>query len=623
MRSSTGKSKPGSMAVNPRWRSCCAARPFPTGPEARLDLIYNEIVVREELGDVPSLEEYACRYPDLQEDLKLHFEVHRALNANLFLETARAHEGETDAGGEAIIEDGASPELPDYEILGELGRGGMGVVYKARHLRLKRLVALKMFRPGGQPSARELERFRAEAEAIARLQHPNIVQIFEVGQVNGLPFLALELAETGTLRQKLEQMPMTPRAAAALIETLARALQHAHDRHIVHRDLKPANVLFARDGTPKITDFGLAKSLVDDADSPRDASRSGEPIGTPRYMAPEQVAGLPDQIGPATDVYGLGTTLYECMTNQVPFLSTSVMETMERIRHEDPSSPRRFQPAIPRDLETICLHCLHKLPGKRYASTRALAEDLRHFLNGEPIRARRTPHWERAKKWCFRHPARASVIAMAVLWAVTGLMLFFVREHRLAGVRQEVIDLVAQGKVLAERRQDHEAKILFQSAIAKAQSEPALRDLELMVAGWLDHSQRGVEQQRWKQRTPPPPYDERRDEAFLQSILIDPRQKESLASAREAIQACAGVRDQSRGKGATAPFGCEHATSCRRSRQCSRGAGTKRRHFLEAVAQQTRRLPRTPGKERGSRPGTFAGRAVSSGRNVGACVSRD
>jgi len=264
-------------------------------------------------------------------------------------------------------------DLADYEILSVLGQGGMGIVYKARHRRLKRLVALKMFQPGRFPSERELARFRTEAETVARLQHPNIVQIFEVGQANGLPFLALELAENGTLAQKLQNLPFAPRAAAELVEILARAIQHAHEQHIIHRDLKPANVLFARDGTAKITDFGLAKVLEHDLDG-RDATRSGEPIGTPRYMAPEQAAGQGDQIGPATDVYALGTLLYEALTGQVPFVSASVVETMQKIRQDEPLPPRRLQPSIPRDLETICLNCLHKAPQRRYASALALGE---------------------------------------------------------------------------------------------------------------------------------------------------------------------------------------------------------------------------------------------------------
>ena len=258
-------------------------------PDAQLDLIYNEIVLREELGEHPPADEYVRRYPHLRKDLELHFEVHRALGDAVLTETPRLQGMVTvpDAGPAAHA--GLS-QPPGYELIELLGRGGMGVVYKARHRGLRRHVALKMFEPGRVVLPREVVRFRTEAEAIARLQHPNIVQIFEIGEWNGLPFLALELAERGTLAQRLQKLPFTPRAAAELAETLARAVHHAHTHQIVHRDLKPANVLFAADGSVKLTDFGLAKVLEADEDAARDATRTGDPIGTPRYMAPRAIA---------------------------------------------------------------------------------------------------------------------------------------------------------------------------------------------------------------------------------------------------------------------------------------------------------------------------------------------
>ena len=500
-----------------------------------LDLIYNEIVVREELGETPLLEEYLRRYPQLQDDLKLHFEVHRAVHDKLLLDTRHVQTSDSLPEIDEFVEVG--PTFTDYEIIGELGRGGMGVVYKARQRRLKRLVALKMFQPGRTPTPRELARFRAEAEAIARLQHPNIVQIFEVGQEHGKPLLALELAENGTLAQKLQELPFTPHAAAELIETLARAIQHAHERQIVHRDLKPANVLFARDGTPKVTDFGLAKLL--EADPERDATRTGEPVGTPRYMAPEQAAGRPEQIGPATDVYALGTMLYECMTGQVPFVSASVVETIDKIRHDDPVPPRRFQRSIPRDLETICLNCLHKEPGRRYASAQSLAEDLRHFLHGEPIRARRTPAWERAWMWCRRRPAVATLLAATFVMILGMLMLIPLRryqeQHRIAAVRAEVAALVQSGRDALAVGDGRNAKVQFEIALAKVQKEPALQDHVLGLRGWLDHAHRATEQQRWTQRKQPPLFDERRDDAFLQSMLANVQRPDSVRGARQAI----------------------------------------------------------------------------------------
>jgi eukaryotic-like serine/threonine-protein kinase len=509
--------------------------------ETLLDLIYNEIVVREELGEQPSAKEYSQRYPHLQEEIELHFEVHRAVHDDLLVDTARAQPVESVPDLE-IQAPASKPELPDYEMVGWLGQGGMGVVYQARHRGLRRHVALKMFQPGRLPSPREVLRFRTEAEAIARLQHPNIVQIFEVGECGGLPFLALELAEQGTLAQKLQQLPFTPRAAAELVETLARAVHHAHEHHIVHRDLKPANVLFTRDGTPKITDFGLAKILqADDPETRRDMTCSGEPIGTPRYMAPEQASGRQEHVGPATDVYALGTLLYECLTGQVPFVAASVLETLVKIRGHEPLPPRRLQPSIPRDLETICMGCLHKEPGRRYGSARALADDLRRFLQGEPIRARPTPAWECAWKWCRRHPARAGLVALGALLVGTGLAVAIVGHHvenrRLAGLREEVTTLMKEGREALVRGEVDHGQARIRAAWIKVQAEPALQDHLTGVVGWLLHAQRAADQRAGKLRIPPREYDELRDQAMLQSLLLDPLAPRAVPAARQAIQA--------------------------------------------------------------------------------------
>ena len=509
-------------------------------PEAQLDLIYNEIVLREERGEHPRAEEYLPRYPHLRNDLELHFEVHRALGDAVLTETPRLQCTETLPDGAAAAR-GGLPQPPGYELVELLGRGGMGVVYKARHHGLRRHVALKMFEPGRTVFPREIVRFRTEAEAIARLQHPNIVQIFEIGEWNGLPFLALELADRGTLAQRLQKLPFTPRAAAELAETLARAVQHAHSHHIVHRDLKPANVLFAADGSVKLTDFGLAKVLQADEDSARDATRTGEPIGTPRYMAPEQAAGRHDAIGPATDVYALGTLLYECLTGQVPFVSASVVETLDQIRSAEPLSPRRLQPSVPRDLETICLNCLHKEPARRYPSAQALADDLRRFLNGEPIAARPTPTWERAWKWCRRRPTRAALVAVAGLLLTTSAAAAGIwnrmERDRIAGERERVEALVKEGQDALVRGDEAVALDRFRTAWVLIQGEPALRDYQLGVAGLLDHARRADNRQRWKYRTPPPEYPERRDAAMLQSLLLDPLQREPVRAARDAVAA--------------------------------------------------------------------------------------
>jgi eukaryotic-like serine/threonine-protein kinase len=509
--------------------------------EALLDLVYNEIVVREELGEQPSLQEYIERYPHLREDLELHFEVHRAMHDELLVQTARAQDSESLLDVDMPnLELG--PKIAEYEIIGHIGQGGMGVVYKARHQRLRRCVALKMFHPGRIPSPRELTRFQTEAETIARLQHPNIVQIFEVGQANGLPYLTLELAEQGTLAQKLQRLPLAPRAAAELIETLARAVQHAHEHHIIHRDLKPGNVLFALDGTPKISDFGLAKVLEGADDWPRDATQSGEPIGTPRYMAPEQAAGQPQRIGPATDVYGLGTLFYECLTGQVPFVASNVIETLDKIRNLEPVSPRRLLRSVPRDLATIALRCLQKEPSRRYASAQALADDLRRYLDGKPIQARPIRMWEHTWKWCRRRPAHAALIALIFLLLSSSLAVVAWRQRaekeRVAKVREQVHGLMKSGQTALLVDDTDLAHEQFKSAWMKVQGEPALLELRTGVAGWLDHSRRAAVQHHFKQRVPPRELDVLRDEALLQSLLLEPAvaPAQQAKSAREAIQ---------------------------------------------------------------------------------------
>ena len=304
----------------------------------------------------------------------------------------------------------APPTLAGYEILGELGRGSMGVVYRARQLSLNRVVALKMILAGFHAGRQEVARFRMEAEAAARLQHPNIVQIHEVGEAEGRPFFSLEYVEGGSLAERLQGTPLAPRQAAQLVETLARAVHQAHLQGIVHRDLKPANVLLTSDGRPKITDFGLAKRLGDASSQ----TASGAVMGTPSYMAPEQAGGRTQEIGPATDVYALGTILYELLTGRPPFKAASLLETVRQVVEDEPARPTELQSRTPRDLETITLKCLEKAPARRYASAQALAEDLARFLSGEPILARPTPAWERALKWTRRRPTAAALIGVTV-----------------------------------------------------------------------------------------------------------------------------------------------------------------------------------------------------------------
>ncbi|MFO0809241.1 MAG: serine/threonine-protein kinase [Gemmataceae bacterium] len=326
--------------------------------------------------------------------------------------------------------------IPGYELLGELGRGGMGVVYKARQRSLKRLVALKMVIGGAHSGSESFGRFRAEAEAVAALQHPNIVQVYEVGTAGETPYFSLEYLDGGSLDKKLAGTPLPPREAAELVRTLARAVQHAHDHGIVHRDLKPANVLLSgarsqESGvgnpgseptpdtwllTPKVTDFGLAKQMNSDSGQ----TRSGAILGTPSYMAPEQAAGDTKTVGPPVDIYALGAILYECLTGRPPFRAPTPLDTVLQVMNEEPVPPTKLQAKTPRDLETVCLKCLHKKPERRYASASELGDDLQRYLDGDPIRARPASWPERVRSWRKRNP-RAFRLALGMFFATVAV----------------------------------------------------------------------------------------------------------------------------------------------------------------------------------------------------------
>jgi WD40 repeat protein len=309
------------------------------------------------------------------------------------------------------------PEVGGYEMLGVLGRGGMGVVYKARQLGLNRSVALKMIAAGRLAGPDQLARFRAEAEAVARLQHPHIVQIYEIGAYEGVPYFSLEFVDGGSLDRKLAGSPQPAQQAAEWLESLARAAHYAHEQGIVHRDLKPANVLLTAEGQLKITDFGLAKQL--DSDNGRTAS--GAIMGTPSYMAPEQATGRIRDIGPPTDVFALGAILYETLTGRPPFKGATVLDTLDQVLNQDPVPPSRLNPQAPPDLDTITLKCLEKSPERRYPTAAHLADDLHRFLNVEPILARPVGLRERLGKWARRRPAVAALLALVLLIGGAGL----------------------------------------------------------------------------------------------------------------------------------------------------------------------------------------------------------
>jgi formylglycine-generating enzyme required for sulfatase activity len=380
---------------------------------------------------------------------------------------------------------GAEPErplesvaVPGYEILGMLGRGGMGVVYKARHLVLKRTVALKMVLAGGHADARELARFRLEAEAVARLQHPNIVQIHEVGAADGHPYCALEFVEGGSLAGKIAGRPLPAPEAARLLEALARAVHLAHSRNVVHRDLKPANVLLAADGTPKITDFGLARQL----DSDSGQTQAGTVIGTPSYMAPEQASGSSHEAGTPADVYALGAILYECLSGRPPFKGKTVVETLDQVRTQEPAPPSRWHPNVPPDLETICLKCLRKEPEKRYASAAELADDLGRYQRGEAIQARPAGRLERAVKWVKRNPVvtgAALAVVLALALGTTVSYLKYLDAEQQKGIAEERRkDAVKQTDIAEERRKDADR----QKRIALEEAKRAKKARDFLVS---------------------------------------------------------------------------------------------------------------------------------------------
>jgi serine/threonine-protein kinase len=441
-------------------------------------LLLSELFLRQRAGEQPRLEDMAARFPHLAEPLALLLSLHATWSGAFSGEVVSANpqgpgvppllspEITTDfqptpphpksrapvtmaANGPAL------PAVPGYTILSVLGRGGMGVVYRAQQQGLQRIVALKMILHGEHVGDEKRRRFQAEAEAIAQLGHPHIVQVYEVGEHNGLPYFSMELCGGGGLEKQLDGTPWEARRAAALVQALAEAVDAAHRRGLIHRDLKPANVLLTEEGVPKVTDFGLVKRL--DAAGP---TQTGAVVGTPSYMAPEQAAGRTREIGPATDVYALGAILYELLTGRPPFRGATSVDTMRQVVAVGPVPVRRMQPKVPRDLETVCHKCLEKQPGKRYSSAAALAEDLRRFLAGEPVLARPVGAFGRLAKWARRRPTVAALVAAVA--EVTGL--------GLAGM------LLAYGEAVQQREEAVKAREAVEKEADKVRQEKQRAD---------------------------------------------------------------------------------------------------------------------------------------------------
>jgi len=517
-------------------------------PEAILDLIYQERILRGQRGEVPRLEEYVDRFPHLAGQIQVQFELDQAIqDESTWEQLQRNQPADEPAGHGQAATVAASP--PGYEILDELGRGGMGIAYRAWQVGLKRLVTLKVIHSGDLANSEQRSRFRTEAEAIGRLQHPHIVQVFEVGEHAGRPYLVLEYVSGGSLAQQLDGTPRPAREAAALVETLARAVDYAHRRGVIHRDLKPSNVLLARQGgecvleqpkrswnarpgsrgplgecTPKIADFGLAKILAEGQVS---QTRSGDILGTPSYMAPEQVGSSfqsqgtasPRHAGPAADIYSLGATLYELLTGRPPFKAATPLLTLHHVVSQEPVPPSRLQPGLPRDLETICLKCLNKEPPRRYSGAGELADDLRRFLGGLPIQARRASAAERAGRWCRRNPPLALACALAgtALAAAIALAIGFgvaQRDHALTmelaltearSQRRRATELAAgatfdRGIALCEQGERDRGLLILAESLRLIEEpgtdlppSPLSRTIRATIADWLGRSQVLVE----------------------------------------------------------------------------------------------------------------------------------
>jgi WD40 repeat protein len=433
-----------------RFEAACRAGPpprvedflddFPAGPERAAllrELVPLEVHYRRTSSEPCRAEDYRDRFPDLDP----------AWLADVM--TAAGDTCSLPAAPDTFPDLGREPgrRFGDYELLGEIARGGMGVVYRARQVSLNRVVALKMILAGQLASPAEVERFRREAEAAAGLDHPNIVPVHDVGEHEGQHFFSMRLMEGGSLTRQPGARRLGPgaREAARLIAQVARAVHYAHQRGILHRDLKPANVLLDAEGRPHVTDFGLAKRLA----AGGGPTLSGAVVGTPSYMAPEQAQGQKG-LTTAADVYGLGAVLYELLTGRPPFQAETPLETLRAVLHDAPRPPSRLSPQVPRDLEIVCLKCLHKEPARRYPSAEALADDLQRFLTNEPIRARPVPGWERLALWARRRPTQAvltavsALAAVALIWGAVGLSY----NARLASVNEQLEDTLGMARKL-------------------------------------------------------------------------------------------------------------------------------------------------------------------------------
>ncbi len=454
-----------------------------SGREARLYEIIGQFYEAVERGETPDQQEFVRQHPDMADALDEFFteqdRFHRMVGplrdvagSGSFspgIELPRI-DGVEDVG---LLPGSGARLIGDYELLEEIARGGMGIVYKARQRSLNRLVALKMILTSRRASRDDVLRFRNEAEAVANLDHPHIIPIYEVGEHLGRGYFAMKLVDGGSLAGRLDAFATNPRATAETMAVVARAVHHAHQRGVLHRDLKPSNILIDVDGKPYVSDFGLAKRLEEDPE----LTLSGAILGSPPYMAAEQAVGRKGTVTTATDVYGLGAIFYTLMTGHPPFQGDSILETIFQVKEGAPRPPSETNRAVDRELETICLKCLSKDPQRRYASALAMAEDLERWLAGEPIAARPVGRGERAWRWCRRNPAMAGAVATALTALVAVALISVVYATRVTALAKQLRHSLSESnRLLAVRNFDH-----GQSAF---ENDEIGRGLLWMVQSW-------------------------------------------------------------------------------------------------------------------------------------------
>ncbi|MEM6469654.1 MAG: protein kinase [Planctomycetota bacterium] len=458
-----------------------------------LDLVYNEVLLRERHGQPAQLREYERRFPELVSSLKCMFEVHDAIeNSHVSdFELSNSDHAEDDTKptlpqSSAITESSPLPRLPGYQFIERIGRGGMGIVYRARQHGTDRDVAVKVFYAGLDASEEEIARFNIESQASASLKHPSIVTVHEAGVRDGIHFLAMEWIDGMTLAERLEREPLSHRDSARLLEVVARAVHYANECGITHRDIKPQNILLDRDGQAHVADFGLARF----EDQNATWTTGGKILGTLHYMAPEQAGGEHDAVGRTTDVYGLGAVLYQCLSGQPPFHQRSAPELFHDLLHRDPPLPSRIRNDVPADLDQICRKCVEKQPRARYATAAEMADDLSRFLRGEPVSARPLSRAGVALRIVKRNPVVSSLVSTTLLMLVVSLAVSVLsaRQYRQSGI--QLSEMLDRAKAAESRMKDalSDSQILRAEQRHQTKTEGQRHDVLKLVSSTLDLS---------------------------------------------------------------------------------------------------------------------------------------